>query len=87
MAERRKALDEIEELKKEIEALRQARGSGESQDEKPDKSRRFTEELGEFGKHAEKILESVEQAATRHPLPTVAAALVVGLILGRITSR
>ena len=87
MAERRKPLDEIEKLRKEIEALRQEHESSSEKPEKEKAGRSFTGELGEFSKHAEKLLEGVEQAATRHPLPTVAAALMIGLILGRITSR
>ena len=90
MAERRKPLDEIERLRKEIEALRQERErpSENAETEKPPhKGPNFSDEIGDLSKHAEKVLEGVQQAAKRHPLPTVAAALAIGFIFGRITSR
>jgi len=89
MAERRKPLDEIERLRKEIEALRQERErlSENVEAEKPHKGLNFSDEIGDLGKHAEKVLEGVQQAAKKHPLPTVAAALAIGFIFGRITSR
>ena len=89
MAERRKPLDEIERLRKEIEALRQERDSSSEkpEEEKAEKGRKFTDELGDLSKRAEKLLDGVEYAATKHPLSTVAAALAIGFIFGRLTSR
>ena len=89
MAERRKPLDEIERLRKEIEALRQERDSSseKSEEEKVEKGRKFTKNGVIVLPPGTKLLEGVEKTATRHPLPTVAAALAIGYIFGRITSR
>lgn len=83
MAQHRKYADEIDALKQDIASLRQ----------KSDEGHRLhlvsalASEIGDMRELIEKMLKDAEADVAEHPIATVAGALVLGILIGRITAR
>lgn len=81
MASRMNWHAELNALRKEIEALRQGGGGGASAPEASDSHLRDLQQL------AQSMLDEAEETISEHPVATVAGALALGIVIGRLTAR
>jgi ElaB/YqjD/DUF883 family membrane-anchored ribosome-binding protein len=81
--------DEMEALRKEIEALRQSRTPpAEQVAAPPDEGKSgFERQIGELNQLVHAMLDEAEDTVAKHPVSTVAGALALGIVIGRLTAR
>ena len=101
MPEDRTVADEIAALRAEIKELKSERPKRTSQvgEEKADEGEAITithevepttsthEQLKEFEMAVERLSETLEEEVSEHPLIAVGAALLVGILIGRLSAR
>lgn len=77
---------ELDEMRAELSRLRQAQspGAGEPATEA---STGLGAELAELNRLVHQILETAEDTIHEHPAATVAGALALGIVIGRLTAR
>ncbi len=72
--------DELDALKAELGHLR------ETAAERMDSSG-ATDQIAELNRLVHKMLEDAEETIAEHPVATVAGALALGIVIGRLTAR
>jgi ElaB/YqjD/DUF883 family membrane-anchored ribosome-binding protein len=84
MARRKTLRDELEELRGEIQGLRDggARATSASEADSP-----LSGHLSELNGLVQTMLDEAEDAIAEHPVATVAGALALGIVIGRLTAR
>jgi ElaB/YqjD/DUF883 family membrane-anchored ribosome-binding protein len=85
MPGRRSLHDEIEKLKAEIAALKPA--PAEADASAPGEDQSLAGQMGELTGLVQDMLNEAEETMTRHPVATVAGALALGIVIGRLTAR
>ena len=91
MARRTSLRDELEELKAELAALRAAKApageaeAGAAAEAEPKSV--LEQQLGELNRLVQDMLDDAEAAVAAHPAATVAGALALGIVIGRLTHR
>jgi ElaB/YqjD/DUF883 family membrane-anchored ribosome-binding protein len=83
MTPKRDLAAELDALKKDIASLRQA----PVEIGRPHLASAITAELGELRGLVEDMLEDAETGVNEHPVATVAGALALGILIGRMTAR
>ena len=81
--------DELEMLKHEVEAMK-ATAPGDAGPEggpTPSAGTELESQLGELTQMVKTMLDEAEDTVTRHPMATVAGALALGIVIGRLTAR
>lgn len=80
---------ELDELKAELARLRQAPGTGtaEAQASAETAGEGLGEQLAELNRLVQQMLDEAEETITDHPVATVAGALALGIVIGRLTAR
>jgi hypothetical protein len=77
--------DEIEKLKAEIAALKTR--PGEPVPEESEEASSLAGEIGELTGLVQDMLADAEKTMSRHPVATVAGALALGIVIGRLTAK
>lgn len=77
---------EVERLRAEIEALRAAGSPKEAGADSQQKSELATQ-LSDLTDIVQSLFEEAEETVTRHPTATIAGALALGIVIGRLTAR
>lgn len=81
--------DELDALRHELSQLRKPEGdsapphAAPAADEPDDMSSQFSE----LNRLARQMLDEAEQTIHEHPVATVAGALALGIVIGRLTAR
>ena len=80
---------ELEELRSELESLRK---SGEPKTssgagEEGSTMHAISGQIGELQKMVQQMLDEAEETMSEHPVATVAGALALGIVIGRLTAR
>jgi len=75
---------EIDALKAEIEAMR---GSARKAEASGPPSAGLEHQLGELNRLVTAMLDEAETTVAEHPVATVAGALALGIVIGRLTAR
>lgn len=81
---------ELDALRAEVEALRAARkpaAAAPEQAEEPTAPEGLEEQLRHLLKQAEDMLADAEETVAGHPVASIAAALALGIVIGRLTAR
>lgn len=80
---------ELEELKAELARLRQAQPSAATTPagEAPEPEGGLGAQIGELNGLVQQMLDDAEEAVAEHPVATVAGALALGIVIGRLTAR
>ena len=78
--------NELDALRREIEALRGER-SPESTSAAEQTGHGIEKQLGELEQLVRSMLDEAEETVAEHPAATVAGALALGIIIGRLTAR
>ena len=80
---------ELDELKAELARLRQAPGTGtaEARASVETAGEGLGEQLAELNRLVQQMLDEAEETITDHPVATVAGALALGIVIGRLTAR
>lgn len=80
---------ELDELRAELARMRQAPGTGKPEEhgavDAPGEG--IGEQLAELNKLVQQMLDEAEETITDHPVATVAGALALGIVIGRLTAR
>lgn len=89
MSSRKTLRDELDELKAELVRLRGegAKPGPSAAAEDPPPSGPFGEQIAELNRLVHQMLEDAEDTITGHPVATVAGALALGIVIGRLTAR
>jgi ElaB/YqjD/DUF883 family membrane-anchored ribosome-binding protein len=72
--------DELEALKSELAHLREAAADRIE-------SSGAADQIAELNRLVHKMLEDAEETIAEHPVATVAGALALGIVIGRLTAR
>ena len=82
--------DELEALRKEIEAIRTHRKNGNGDSDSllgvdisgvTEQLRKLTRDVSDY---AEETGQSIERSVTNHPLSSVLGALAIGIVIGKV---
>jgi ElaB/YqjD/DUF883 family membrane-anchored ribosome-binding protein len=89
MASQRSMRAELDALRAEVEALRAAKkpAAPEPAAAEPAGEKSLEDQLRQLAKLAEETLAEAEDTVADHPLASVAAALALGIVIGRLTAR
>ena len=80
--------DEIDQLRKEIEALRGAApAAGKIEAGVQSVASHLEQQVVELQRLVETMLDEAEDTVAQHPVATVAGALALGIVIGRLTAR
>jgi ElaB/YqjD/DUF883 family membrane-anchored ribosome-binding protein len=80
--------DELDELRKEIEALRGAAPAGVKADAGPQSVvSHLEQQIVDLQRLVQTMLDEAEETVAEHPMATVAGALALGIVIGRLTAR
>ncbi len=85
--------EELEEVRAELARLRQAQAAPEPQAQPGAASDAgppaggMGDQMAELNRLVHQMLEEAEETITEHPVATVAGALALGIVIGRLTSR
>lgn len=74
---------ELDEIRSELSRLREARAAPEG--DAP--SGALNEQLAELNRLVQDMLENAEETIAEHPVATVAGALALGIVIGRLTAH
>ncbi len=78
---------ELDELRAELARLRQAAGSeGAAPDAAPEAGP-LGEQFAELNRLVHQMIDDAEETIAAHPAATVAGALALGIVIGRLTAR
>lgn len=84
MARRKTLRDELEELRGELQGLRGGAASATSATEADSP---LGAHLAELNRLVQTMLDEAEDTIAEHPVATVAGALALGIVIGRLTAR
>ena len=84
MARRKTLRDELEELRGELQGLRGGAASATSATEADNP---LSAHLTELNRLVQTMLDEAEDTIAEHPVATVAGALALGIVIGRLTAR
>ena len=87
MTRRPELREELEQLRRDIEAIRAAKAEAGPAKPKPAKETEADGPFGELRQLVQTMLDDAEQSVAGHPLATVAGALALGIVIGRLTAR
>jgi ElaB/YqjD/DUF883 family membrane-anchored ribosome-binding protein len=79
--------DEIAALKREIEALKPMAAAPDRAEGAAVAPSELERQIGELTRMVETMLDEAEDTVSRHPVATVAGALALGIVIGRLTAR
>ncbi|HRX35774.1 MAG TPA: hypothetical protein P5337_05200 [Aestuariivirga sp.] len=96
MTSSRSIRSELDQLRAEVEALRKNQkrapkpapeptAEEEAEDSGGDKS--FDQQVRHLVRQAEDMLNDAEETVATHPVASIAAALALGIVIGRLTAR
>jgi ElaB/YqjD/DUF883 family membrane-anchored ribosome-binding protein len=84
---------ELDELRREFESLRD-RGAGQLSGKAKEAAAAAAKELesfegqiGELNRMVHALFEEAEESVSQHPVATVAGALALGIVIGRLTAK
>lgn len=77
---------EVDRLKAEIEALRAA-GSPKADDASGERQSELAMQFDDLTAVVQSLFEEAEETVARHPTATIAGALALGIVIGRLTAR
>ena len=83
MSSKRDLAAELDALKKDIASLRQS----PAEIGRPHLASAIASELGELRGLVDEMLADAETGVNEHPVATVAGALALGILIGRMTAR
>jgi ElaB/YqjD/DUF883 family membrane-anchored ribosome-binding protein len=93
MSRRLSLREEIDELRRELESVRsslkpepKASDAGEKADAPPTAGT-LEQQIAELNRLVETMLQEAEDTVAEHPVATVAGALALGIVIGRLTAR
>jgi ElaB/YqjD/DUF883 family membrane-anchored ribosome-binding protein len=90
MNSRKSLRDELDELKAELARLRE-QGAGAAEPAAPGAESPtlgpLGEQMAELNRLVQQMLEDAEETISEHPVATVAGALALGIVIGRLTAR
>jgi ElaB/YqjD/DUF883 family membrane-anchored ribosome-binding protein len=84
MARRKTLRDELEELRGELQGLRDGAASAKPATEADSP---LSGHLAELNRLVQTMLDEAEDTIAEHPVATVAGALALGIVIGRLTAR
>lgn len=84
MARRKTLRDKLEELRGELQGLRGGAASATSPTEADSP---LSAHLAELNRLVQTMLDEAEDTIAEHPVATVAGALALGIVIGRLTAR
>jgi ElaB/YqjD/DUF883 family membrane-anchored ribosome-binding protein len=84
MARRKTLRDELEELRGELQGLR---GDSASAKAATEADSPLSGHLAELNRLVQTMLDEAEDTIAEHPVATVAGALALGIVIGRLTAR
>ena len=76
---------EIDEIRAELSRLREARTAG--QGDAASAQGGVGEQIAELNRLVQDMLENAEDTIAEHPVATVAGALALGIVIGRLTAN
>jgi ElaB/YqjD/DUF883 family membrane-anchored ribosome-binding protein len=80
--------DELDQLRKEIEALRGAvPAGGKTEAGVQSVVSHLEQQIAELQRLVQTMLDEAEDTVAEHPVATVAGALALGIVIGRLTAR
>lgn len=74
---------ELDEIKSELSRLREARAAQEGEAA----GSPLNDQLAELNRLVQDMLENAEDTIAEHPVATVAGALALGIVIGRLTAH
>ncbi len=74
---------ELDEIRAELSRLRETRAA----DEGATPASEMSEKLAELNRLVHEMLENAEDTIAEHPVATVAGALALGIVIGRLTAH
>ena len=74
---------EIDEIRAELARLREARAAPEGEAA----AGGMSEQIAELNRLVQDMLENAEETIAEHPVATVAGALALGIVIGRLTAN
>ena len=77
---------EMDEIKAELARLREARGGSAGGGEAAAEGG-MSEQIAELNRLVQDMLENAEETIAEHPVATVAGALALGIVIGRLTAH
>ena len=83
MASGRTLRTELDEIRAEIARMREARATHESDAA----TSGMAEHIAELNRLVQDMLENAEETIAEHPVATVAGALALGIVIGRLTAH
>ena len=90
MTARKTLRSELDELRAEMARLRETRAASAAADSpsgsEPDPGS-IREQFAELNRMVQQMIEDAEDAITDHPVATVAGALALGIVIGRLSAR
>jgi ElaB/YqjD/DUF883 family membrane-anchored ribosome-binding protein len=88
MSRRPNLRDELDQLRKEIEALRGAApAAGKAEAGVQSVASHLEQQIAELQHLVQTMLDEAEETVAQHPVATVAGALALGIVIGRLTAR
>lgn len=75
---------ELDEIKAELSRLREGHGQPEGGEAA---SGAVHDQIAELNRLVHEMLENAEEAIAEHPVATVAGALALGIVIGRLTAH
>jgi len=79
---------ELDEIRAELARLRAARSAGEGEAAAaPGSMGGMGEQIAELNRLVQDMLENAEDTIAEHPVATVAGALALGIVIGRLTAN
>jgi ElaB/YqjD/DUF883 family membrane-anchored ribosome-binding protein len=73
---------ELDEIRAELARLREARAAPEGE-----AGSGLQEQMAELNRLVQDMLENAEETIAEHPVATVAGALALGIVIGRLTAH
>ncbi|WP_421694335.1 hypothetical protein [Aestuariivirga sp.] len=78
---------ELDEIKAELSRLRQAHAAPIGEPAAAAASSGIGEQIADLNRLVQQMLEDAEDTIADHPVATVAGALALGIVIGRLTSH
>ena len=78
---------ELDEIRAELSQLRGARAAPGAAEAEPSAHWSASEQIAELNRLVQQMLEDAEDTIAEHPVATIAGALALGIVIGRLTSH
>lgn len=81
---------ELDELRREFESWRDrdaGQHSGKAQEAMAKEPEGFEGQIAELNRMVHALFDEAEESVSQHPVATVAGALALGIVIGRLTAR